>query len=108
MPVALDRKGVDPLPAGGAGRAPPPRLASLVDPAVLAGVTGGADNETHVALPNGTRIDRSQSDREFAQDYATQACTEANKRFFGLWQNDPKPCIDNFMQQYDASTGGTR
>jgi acyl-CoA synthetase (AMP-forming)/AMP-acid ligase II len=28
----IDRKGADPLPAGGAGRAPPPRLASLVDP----------------------------------------------------------------------------
>jgi 4-amino-4-deoxy-L-arabinose transferase-like glycosyltransferase len=27
----LDRKGADPLPAGEAGRAPPPRLASLVD-----------------------------------------------------------------------------
>ena len=29
--VCIDRKGVDPLPAGEAGRAPPPRLASLVD-----------------------------------------------------------------------------
>jgi hypothetical protein len=31
--LMFDRKGADPLPAGGAGRAPPPRLASLVDPA---------------------------------------------------------------------------
>jgi phosphohistidine swiveling domain-containing protein len=28
---AIDQKGAGPLPAGGAGRAPPPRLASLVD-----------------------------------------------------------------------------
>jgi hypothetical protein len=82
-------------------------MAPELDPAVLAGVTGGADNETHITLPNGRRIDKSQTDREFAQDYATEACTAANRRFFGLWQNDPKPCIDNFMRQYDAGTGGT-
>jgi uncharacterized membrane protein len=28
---SIDRTGAGPLPAGGAGRAPPPRLASLVD-----------------------------------------------------------------------------
>jgi hypothetical protein len=31
--LVVDRKGADPLTAGGAGRAPPPRLASLVDQA---------------------------------------------------------------------------
>jgi serine/threonine protein kinase len=41
---ALDRKGEAPLPAGPAGRAPPPRLASLVDP------RSAADRATLVAL----------------------------------------------------------
>ena len=30
----VDQKGADPLPAGEAGRAPPPRLAALVDPGI--------------------------------------------------------------------------
>ncbi len=79
----------------------------VLDAAALSGVTGGADNETHIQTPNGTRIDRSQTDRQYAQDYATQACTQANSRFFGLWHDDPTPCITDFMKKYDQSTGGT-
>jgi hypothetical protein len=79
----------------------------VLDARVLAGVTGGADNETNIKTPNGTQINKSQSDREYAVEYATKACTEQNTRFFGLWRDDPTPCITNFMKQYDAGTGGT-
>ena len=79
----------------------------ILDAAALAGVTGGADNETHIKTPDGTRTDKSQTDRQYAMEYATKSCTEASSRFFGLWHDDPTPCITNFMKQYDASTGGT-
>jgi hypothetical protein len=78
----------------------------VLDATALARVTGGADNETHIKTPDGQQIDKSQTDRQYAAEYATKACTEAGSHFFGLWHDDPTPCVTNFMKQYDASTGG--
>ena len=76
-------------------------MLSTIDRSALAGVTGGAANETHVKTPDKT-IDRSQTDAAYLQDFVRKACVDQSRDLFNRKDRDPAvaaACQAQFFQQ---------